>query len=47
MARITRREAIQGLGVAGVALVLRVDAQGAAATIAGQPVELRIASSRR
>src|SRR5258707_1264355 len=46
MSRITRREAIQGLGIAGAALVLRVDsdAQGRPLTIAGQRVDLRIAS---
>jgi alpha-glucosidase (family GH31 glycosyl hydrolase) len=46
MTRITRREAIQGLGLAGAALVLRidVDAQGQPLTIAGMPAELRISS---
>ena len=46
MSRITRREAIQGLGAAGAAMLLRIDtdAQGQPLTIAGQPVELRIAS---
>src|SRR5438046_2329417 len=43
---ITRRKALQGIGVAGAAVVLRLetDAQGQPLTIAGQPVELRIAS---
>src|SRR5687768_5946206 len=46
MPRMTRRKALQGLGVAGAAMLLRVDtdAQGQPLTIAGQPVELRIAS---
>src|SRR5947207_14482022 len=46
MKRITRREAMQGLGATGAAMLLRLDtdAQGQALTIAGQPVELRIAS---
>ena len=44
--RITRRQAIQGLGAAGAAMLLRVDidAAGQALTVAGQPVELRLAS---
>ena len=44
--RMTRREAIQGLGVAGAALLLRIDAgaQGEPLTVAGQPVELRLTS---
>jgi alpha-glucosidase (family GH31 glycosyl hydrolase) len=44
--RITRRQAIQGLGAAGAAMLLRVDtdADGQALTVAGQPVELRLAS---
>jgi alpha-glucosidase/alpha-D-xyloside xylohydrolase len=43
---ITRRQAIQGISVAGAAMLLRIDAdaQGQPLTIAGQPVELRIAS---
>ena len=46
MPRITRREAIQGLGAAGAAMLLRIDtdAQGQPLTIAGQAVELRVAS---
>src|SRR5437016_1987729 len=46
MKRITRREAMQGLGATGAAMLLRLDtdAQGQPLTIAGQPVELRIAS---
>jgi Glycosyl hydrolases family 31 len=46
MIRITRRKALQGLGVAGAAFVLRIDtdAQGQPLTIAGQAVELRLAS---
>jgi alpha-glucosidase (family GH31 glycosyl hydrolase) len=46
MTQLTRREAIQGLGAAGAAMLLRVDsdAQGQPLTIAGQAVELRIAS---
>src|SRR5258706_10054489 len=45
-ARITRRQAIQGLGAAGAAMLLRIDtdAQGQPLTIGGQPVELRLAS---
>jgi alpha-glucosidase (family GH31 glycosyl hydrolase) len=44
--RITRRRALQGLGIAGAAMVLRIDtdAQGEPLTVAGQPVELRLAS---
>ena len=44
--RLTRRQAIQGLGIAGAAMVLRIDtnAQGEPLSIAGQPVELRVAS---
>ena len=44
--RLTRRQAIQGLGIAGAAMVLRIDtnAQGEPLSIAGQPVELRLAS---
>ena len=44
--RMTRREALVGLGVAGAASVLRLDtdAQGQDLTVAGQPVELRISS---
>jgi alpha-glucosidase (family GH31 glycosyl hydrolase) len=43
---ITRRQAIQGLGAAGAAMLLRVDvdAEGQPLTVAGQPVELRLAS---
>ena len=43
---ITRRQAIQGITVAGAALLLRIDsdAQGQPLTIAGQPVELRVTS---
>src|SRR5437868_11221692 len=43
---ITRRKALQGIGVAGAAMVLRLDtdARGQPLTIAGKPVELRIAS---
>jgi alpha-glucosidase (family GH31 glycosyl hydrolase) len=46
MAPATRRDVIKGLGMAGAAMLLRVetDAQGQPLTIAGQPVELRIAS---
>ena len=46
MGRLSRRDAIRGLGAAGVAGLLRidVDAQGQELTVAGQPVELRIAS---
>src|SRR6188508_2378353 len=46
MPRITRREAMQGLGAAGAAMLLRIDtdAQGQPLTIAGQAVELRVAS---
>src|SRR5258706_4372534 len=45
-ARITRRQAIQGLGAAGAAMLLRIDtdAQGQPLTVGGQPVELRLAS---
>ena len=44
--RITRRDALVGLGVVGAATVLRIDtdAQGQELTVAGQPVELRISS---
>jgi len=43
---VTRRQALKGLGAAGAALVLRIDtdAQGEPLSIAGQPVELRLAS---
>src|SRR3954469_25009956 len=43
---MTRRQAIHGLGMAGAAMLLRVDtdAQGAPLVIAGQPVELRLSS---
>jgi len=43
---ITRRQALQGLGAAGAAILLRVDtdAEGQALTVAGQPVELRLGS---
>src|SRR4051794_39340594 len=43
---ITRREALQGIGLAGAAVLLRIDtdAQGQPLTIAGQAVELRVAS---
>jgi alpha-glucosidase (family GH31 glycosyl hydrolase) len=43
---LTRREAMQQLGLASAALLLRVDAdaQGRPLTVAGQPVELRLAS---
>jgi alpha-glucosidase (family GH31 glycosyl hydrolase) len=43
---ISRRQAIQGLGAAGAAMLFRVDtdADGQALTVAGQPVELRLAS---
>jgi alpha-glucosidase (family GH31 glycosyl hydrolase) len=46
MPRITRREAIQGIGTAGAVMLLRIDtdAQGQPMTIAGQSVELRVAS---
>src|SRR6185503_2727004 len=46
MPRITRRQAIQGLGAASAAVLLRIDtdAQGQPLIVAGQPVELRIAS---
>ena len=42
----SRRDALKGLGAAGAALLLRIDsdAQGQALVVAGQPVELRIAS---
>src|SRR5215217_3785699 len=42
----TRRQAIQTLAFAGAGSILRVsaDAQGQDVTIAGQPVELRVAS---
>src|SRR5262245_49043214 len=42
---ITRRGAIKGLGMAGAAMLLRIDTdgQGQPLTIAGQPVELRLA----
>src|SRR5258707_629417 len=45
-ARITRRQAIHGLGAAGAAMLLRIDtdAQGQPLTVGGQPVELRLAS---
>jgi alpha-glucosidase (family GH31 glycosyl hydrolase) len=44
--RITRREALLGLGVMGATTVLHIDtdAQGRELTVSGQPVELRIAS---
>ena len=44
--RITRRQAIQGLGVAGATLLLRIDtdAQGQRLEVAGEPVELRLSS---
>ena len=43
---LTRREALQQLGFAGAALLLRVDAdaQGRPLTVGGQAVELRLAS---
>src|ERR1700750_1854462 len=43
---ITRRRAIQGLGVAGAAMLLRIDtdAQGQPLTVFGQPAELRLTS---
>jgi alpha-glucosidase/alpha-D-xyloside xylohydrolase len=49
MTPITRRQALLGLGVAGAAALLRVDtdAAGQDLTIAGQPVELRLASISR
>src|SRR3954452_2728668 len=44
--RISRRDALRGLGVVGAATILRIDtdAQGQELTVAGQPVELRLAS---
>src|SRR3954451_24785180 len=47
--RMTRRRALQGLGVAGAAALLRIDtdAAGQDLTIAGQPVELRLAAVSR
>jgi alpha-glucosidase (family GH31 glycosyl hydrolase) len=46
LGRLSRRDAIKGLGAAGVAGLLRIDAdaQGQDLVVAGQPVELRIAS---
>ena len=46
MGRISRRQAVKLFGAAGAGLVLRIrtDAQGQDLTVAGQPVELRIAS---
>ncbi len=46
MGRLSRRAAIKTLGVAGAGLILRLDAdaQGRDLVVAGQPVELRIAS---
>jgi alpha-glucosidase (family GH31 glycosyl hydrolase) len=44
--RVSRRDAIKGLGAAGATLWLRIDAdaRGQELTVAGQPVELRLAS---
>ena len=42
----TRRDALKGLGIAGAAMAMRIDtdAAGEQLAVAGQPVELRIAS---
>jgi alpha-glucosidase (family GH31 glycosyl hydrolase) len=46
MSGVTRREALQGLGVAGAAMLLRIDADasGQAITVAGRRVTVRVAS---
>src|SRR3954454_11241318 len=44
--RISRRDVLRGLGIAGAGLVLRIDtdAQGQDLVVAGQPAELRVTS---
>ncbi len=44
--RISRRDVLRGLGIAGAGLVLRIDtdAQGQDLVIAGQPAELRVST---
>src|SRR3954447_16866877 len=44
--RISRRDVLRGLGIAGTGLLLRIDtdAQGQDLVVAGQPAELRVSS---
>src|SRR4051794_13378460 len=44
--RISRRDVLRGLGIAGTGLLLRIDtdAQGQDLLVAGQPAELRVST---